>query len=205
MPNTDPPRGSRLIGSLKDARQQVSFIVAEINANPKLAIAAAANPLFALEDLGYEITHEARTEIADHVRFGAAKAARLKRLRATIHKAASRTFDLESDESLREVLEQLEVPLGKADSPGHAKKKHETPPVLLSLARSPQLKWVSKEDDPLEACRGRHPIVDALLEYRQIESSEPRLATRALYDEIRQGKRRTPLVSVRAVLKTRGK
>jgi hypothetical protein len=204
MANTGKRRESARIESLEDARQQVGFIVAQINSNPKLAIAAAANPLFALEDLGYEVTPEAQVEIADHVRFGATTAARLKRLRTMIHKAAGRTFDLESDQSLREVLEQLEVRLGQAGSPRHAKRKPETSPVF-SLARSPQLKWTSKEDDPLEVFRGRHPVMDALLEYRQIESSEPRLATRALYDEIRQGSRRTPLVSVRVVLRTRGK
>jgi hypothetical protein len=194
-------RGSHTIGSLEDARKQIGFILAEINANPQLAIAAAANPLFALEDLGYEITPESRNEIEDHVRFGAAKAARLKHLRATIIKTAGRDFDVDSGEDLREVLEQLEVPLAATGKATHSKSKGETPPAL-NLSRSPQVKWGPKEDDPLEQFRGGHRIIGALLEYRRIEASEPRLAARALYDEIRQGRVRTPLVSVRAVLTT---
>ena len=198
MANTGDRRTRHTIGSLEDARRDVVLIVAEINADPKLAIAAAANPLFAMEELGYEITPEARTEISDHIRFGTTKAARLRKLRKTVCETAGRTIDLESGIDLRELLEQLEIPLGK--SPAGKSLKRD----LLSavkLARTPQLKWAVKEDDPLEALRGKHPIVDALLEYRQIEASEPRLATRAVYDEIRQGKRRTPLVSLRAVLK----
>jgi len=201
MGNTGDRRGSHMIGSVDDARKQIGFILAEINANPKLAIAAAANPLFALEDLGYEITPEARDEIADYVRFGAAKAARLKHLRATIFKTAGRKFDVDSGESLREVLEQLEVPLARTGTQAPSKRKGETPPAL-NLARSPQVKWGPKVDDPLEQFREEHRIMGALLEYRRIEASEPRLATRTLYDEIRQGKLSTPLVSVRAVLKT---
>lgn len=202
MTNTGNPRGSRKIQSFEDARRQVGSILAEINANPALAIAAAANPLFALEDLGYEIASEARAEIEDHVRFGAAKAARLKHLRATIHKIAGRKFDLESAESLREVLERPEAPLAGTGSQKHAAKpKCEFPPAF-NLARSPQVKWAPQVEDPLEQFRGKHRMVEALLEYRRIEASEPRLATRALYDEIRQGKRRTPLVSVRGVLKS---
>jgi hypothetical protein len=201
MKKTGNPRGNHAIESIEDAQRQVGLILAEINANPALAIAAAANPLLAMEDLGYEITPAARTEIEDHVRFGAAKAARLKRLRASIFKAAGRTFDLESSESLREVLEQLEVTRVAAASPNHGQKRKVEAPPVLNLARSPQLKWTARVDDPLEQYREKHPIMEALLEYRKIESSEPRLATRELYDEIRHGRRRTPLVSVHAVLK----
>jgi hypothetical protein len=204
MTTTGNPRASHSIQSFEDARRQVGFILAEINANRELAIAAAANPLFALEDLGYEIAPGARAEIEDHIRFGAAKAARLKRLRATIYKTAGREFDLQSAESLREVLEQLDVPLsGPGSQKRGPKQKCETPPAL-NLARSPQVKWAPRVEDPLEQFRGMHRIVEALLEYRKIEASEPRLATRALYDEIRQGKLRTPLVSVQGVLRTQG-
>jgi len=202
MSNTRTSPGKNTIRSFQDARRQIDSILAVINADPHLAIAAAANPLLALEDLGYEITPGARADIQDHVRFGTDKAARLKLLRATIHKTAGRVFDLESGESLREVLEQMGVPLAEADSPECAPKQTGGTPAVLNLVRPPQVKWAPKVTDPLEQFRGTHQIIEPLLEYRQLEASEPRLAPRALYDEIRQGKRRTPLVSVRGVLKT---
>jgi hypothetical protein len=202
MARSGEHRKGHTIASLEDARRDIVHILAEINADPSLAIAAAANPLFALEDLGYQVTPEAHTEIADYVRFGATKAARLRKLRKTIYDAAGQSVDLQSEVSLRDLLENLRTPSGK---PLGGKALRRGALAEITVARSPQVKWAVRDEDPLEAFRGKHPVVDALLEYRQIEASEPRLATRAVYDEIRQGKKRTPLVSVRAVLRKSGK
>jgi hypothetical protein len=188
------------IESLEDAQRRISVILAEINANPDLARAAAANPLHALEDLDYEIAPAARSELEDRVRFGAKKSAQLRQLRVRIFEAAGHPFDLQSEPELRRVLlDELKLQPGRRTT--QKTERFATGKMILP----PQVRWGKKVEDPIEELRGAHAIVEPLLAYRRLEASEPRLASRALYEEIRDGKRRIPITSLRGVLKARGR
>jgi hypothetical protein len=189
----------RQIDSWQEAQAQVASLLEQLNANPALARAAAVNPLYALEELGYEISPRARPEIEERLRFGPRTVVRLQQLREAVIQAAGCSFNLDSATELREVLfDRLKLPV-PARQPAQRGRRR-TPPDTSPLP--PQVSWAPHVEDPLEALRGVHPIMDPLLEYRRLEASEPRLASRALYDEVRQGKRRTPLRRVRGVLKS---
>ena len=72
----------KTISSIADVQKRIGAIIVEINTNPGLALSAAVNPILALEELGYVIDPEARSEIEERVRFSPKKAALLRELRA---------------------------------------------------------------------------------------------------------------------------
>jgi hypothetical protein len=188
------------IDSWEEAQEQVASLLEQLNANPALALAAAANPLFALEELGYEINPQVRLEFEERLRFRPRTVVRLRELRETIFKQAGHAFDLNSSAELRKVLyDELEiaVPHQRPDRP---EQLHATLPDTGPL--QPQLSRTQKAEDPLEVLRGAHPIMKPLLRYRRLEASRPRLAPRNLYEEVRQGKRRLPIRDIRGRLKS---
>jgi len=190
---------SRIV-SFEDARKKINFILAEINADMSLAIAAASNPILALEALGYEVRPEAKLQIHDTVRFGGERAARLNSLREEIFRIAGHSFDLESEKELRAVLEDTLKLTSEAQKQLTAAQMYRLP---SKFTLPPQLGWAKKQADPLEPLRHQHRIMQPLLEYRALEASEPRLASRELFDQIRRGERRTPVFALRGVLKSR--
>ncbi len=203
------------IESWEQLQEQVESILERLNADPALALAAAANPLYALEELGFQISPHVRPEIEDRLRFRPRAIARLRELRGDIYRHAGRPFDLDSGEELERVLfdrlglvppvAAAPAPQARRAEPKYRELAEETayrPPPRLDLrplVREPGRKEESR--DPLESLRGAHPIVEPLLEYRRLEASEPRLAPRALYDDVRRGKRRLGVVRVRGRLK----
>lgn len=162
------------------ARRVIARIVERINADPALARAAMANPLFAAEEVGYDIDPAVRKEFEDRVRFTGEQVAELHRLRARIRELAGRDVDPDDAADLHALLfRHLDLPRRmetvEFDSPA-------------SLERLPQMGWAEKTPDPLEALRGQHELIDALLEYRALEASEPRLASREVFDAVRAGR-----------------
>ncbi len=189
----------RRIDSLKELHQLLPSILEQINADQSLAIAAAANPLIALEELGYQINLEIRSDIENHVRFKPEKITRLTKLRKEISKHAARDFDPNSPTELYKVLfEELKLPPAEIER----EKKEHLAVLTETTPFPPQVSWAPTVSDPLEKLRGKHPIIEPLLEYRRLEASTPRLASKELYQEIRTGKRSTKVVRVRGILKT---
>jgi len=163
-----------VIDSLEVLHQHLPKIIEEINASPALALAAAANPLHAMEELGYQIAPQARAQIEDHIRFKPVAALRLANLRQQIFKMARRPFNLNAPHELHRVLcEELKV---SREEPRQAQE--------LVLAATPLSPY---EIDPLERFRDDHPIMEPLLEYRCLDASSPRLADLDLYRAIRKG------------------
>jgi hypothetical protein len=195
---------AKRLTSWDDARSEIRSILDRINADSRLVLAAAANPIFALEELGYEVDPAFRSEFEQRLRFGQARAARLRELRTTIARHAGREFDPDSPEELERVLvselriagRAREVPAARARKAAGAGI-----PVRDFEPLFPRLAWTSRGPDPLEVLRSAHPIVEPLLEYRELEASEPRLASRATYDALRSGEQRVPVTRLRAVLK----
>jgi hypothetical protein len=192
------------ITSVEQLQEQIGSILEQLNADPALALAAAANPLFALEELGFEISTDARPEIEDRIRFYPRIAARLRKLRRTIFKEVGHPFDLHSSNQIQTVLFEelkLDVPRKRARKKGKKKKARRALPDPSPLPA--QMSWAEEKSDPLEVLRDTHPVMDSLLEYRRLDASQPRLAPRELYEEIRAGKRRLPIRSVRGRLRAK--
>lgn len=165
------------VTSWEDLQREVEPIVDRINDNQSLALAAAANPIFALEELGYRIDPEARPEIEDRLRFRPPHAKRLGQLRRDLYRLVGGPFDPASDADVRRVLSAAGVQVGRPSAePDDA-------------------------EDPFERLRGRHPLIEPLLEYRRLEAAEPRFATRDVYIALREGRRSVPITRLRAILK----
>ena len=166
-----------VIQSWDEAKALAPAILEQLRADPPLLLAALSNPALAVEALGYEIAPAVRDELTTRSRFSKRDAARVHYLEREIFKQAGERFDLKSAADVERVL------FGQ-----------------LKLSR-PYEK--GKDEDPLEALRGKHPVVDLLLEYRRLDASVPGLAPRKLFDEIRAGKHRLPLSRIEVRFKPR--
>lgn len=183
------------INSWDQLQAVIGDIVDALNANSALVRAAAVNPLLALEELGYELTPEARNDVEERLRFEPRQVVRRRELRALVFREAGKTFDLNEPGALYEVLFD---DLGLSPSPD---ERGCYPPLPDTSPLPPQLSYHEPVEDPLEVLRGRHPIMGPLLAYRRLEASKPQFATRALYAEVRQGKRTLGITRVHARLK----
>jgi DNA polymerase I-like protein with 3'-5' exonuclease and polymerase domains len=156
--------------------QEVSGQLAErLDGDPALALAAAANFLFALDELGYDIDPDARPEIEERLRFSRQAFARRQQLREAIHAHAGCAFSLESPAEVERILsDRLRLDTPHADVPRYA-----------------------VANERLEDLRDAHPIVALLLEYRRLDQDARRLAPRAVYARIREGRLRTGVTRVR--------
>jgi hypothetical protein len=180
------------VDSWEQLQEQIQPILEQVNADPALAMAAAVNPLYAIEELGYEIEPRVRPQIEDRLRFGPRSIVRLQQLREEIFEHAGREVDLTSSDDLRQLLfEELSLPVPEPPP--------DTSPLPPQIGGQPRLEPIS---DPLEVLRDAHPIMEPLLEYRRLESSRPGMAPRHLYEEVREGKRRLPIRSIRARLQS---
>jgi hypothetical protein len=156
-------------------------------------VAAAANPLLAIEELGYQISSDVRQEFEDRIRFGPERAEQLRSLREEIYGQAGKIFDLASPDALFETLSGL-LPQAPGH-PGPQLRRADVEPLV------PQVMSPTKPADPLEAFRNVHPVMEPLLEYRRVEASTPRFAAPEIYSELRRGTRGVPVSNIVAHLK----
>lgn len=169
-----------VLRSWNEAQEQVATILARLNRDSALLLAAMANPLIAMHEIGFDVAVEVRQEFEDRIRFGAQVAHRLKELRellgATPFAGAGLPFspDADADAVLRQHLATV------AGVPDDA---------------------ANDVDTLLEQCRERHPHLEPLIEYRAIQRSRPPFASADVYERIRRGAvGPMPLTRVRARL-----
>ncbi len=192
-----PERRSQTIDSIEALQKVVPLIVKAVNDDQAFGLRAAANPLLAAEELGYQIAPEIRQTVERRVRFSQEDAARLGELEAQVYKLAGVQFDIDSSQELDRILfEKLKLPrpnLAAAD----------TRPIRTASWRLPRRpRWgPPRPPIPLEELRDAHPIMPPLLEYRRIDRSAPRLAPRELYERIRSGEVKMPITRIQARLK----
>jgi hypothetical protein len=198
--------GSAPIDSLDALRRRVPSIVKQINQAPSLALRAAANPLLALAEMGYRLTDELARTVELRLRFSPVVIARLQDLRERIQKLADGAFDPDDPADVHRVLfERLKLP--PLPDPAQSIVVAQAA-VARTRALSPgsrlDFPWIPpggvRHPDPLTALRGAHSIVEPLIEYRAIQASQPRLATREAYDRLARGDARLPTIRVRARL-----
>ncbi|MDO5972024.1 hypothetical protein Q4Q35_19665 [Flavivirga aquimarina] len=165
---------TNIINSWEDLQKNVTTITGRLNKDQNLLIAAASNPIFALEELGYKIHNDILGHIEDKMRFKTRQVAKLKKLRATIIKIAGKHFDIRSKEQLEQVLFE-DFQLEAYDANGC--------PICKSLP--PYQK--GNDNDSLETYTGLHPIIEPLLAFRQIDASVFSFCDSYTYQKIRKG------------------
>ena len=198
-------QGGRVIRSVEELRRRIPAIVRQVNADERLALRAAANPLLLLEELGYEIPPELRAELERRVRHTPQDIARLDTLERQVHELAGERFDLRAPAELSRVLfEKLKLPrppavqqlaLRRGALAAQTAEQRAEPQEPTELPRHPVGR--PKHPDPLEPLRGAHPVMEPLLEYRALEASQPPLASQEVYERIKRGEVRGPALRVR--------
>jgi hypothetical protein len=168
------------IDSWADLQAKAARILKRLNADERLGLAAAANPMLALERLGYVVAPEARPPIADRLRLGPEAADTLIRLRSEIAGLADRAVDPDDPKDLRQVLIALGV-IGKK-----AYGRHDLSP--------PRWRPGGAGPDPLEDLRDRHPVMAPLLEYRRVAAQAPAYAPSHVFARVVEGEL-TPAVA----------
>lgn len=199
------------IRSMDALRRRVPSIVQRINADEALAMRAAANPLLALEELGYELDDDLKREVALRVRFDQRTIETLHGLSSRIHELAGESFEIDSPAQLGAVLfKRLELPalppapqrvvvVEGTIAARSIDQRARTAADPLEIPR--KVPGGVRPPDPLEALRGAHPVVGPLLEYRRLQGSVPALASRELYERIKRGEVNAPRLRLRAVLR----
>ena len=198
--------------SIDALRRRAPQIVEQLNAEPALALRAAANPILALEELGYSLDDGLKREVERRSRFDTPTIAKLEKLTRRIHELAGEEFDLVSAEDTARVLftklgltpaaPAQRVVIAEGSLAGGEKRargqRKATPSAVAAIPRRP-VGGVAPPD-PLAALEGAHPVIGPLLEFRAIEGSMPPLATRDLYERIAAGKVEGPRLTIKARL-----
>ena len=190
-------RAPRLIDTPEKMGGIWPALIEAANADEKLAVRALANPVLALEELGYSLTPEYRSHVEAVVRFPPETIKDMASLKERINRLAGRPVDVDSPAELdRFLFKELKLPaLRRAPQAQGATSKA---PLRLHTAALPfRTRWAAKAEDPLEELIGAHPVMEPLLAYRQLEASRPHLATPELYQKIKQGEVKVPLKNVR--------
>jgi hypothetical protein len=197
------------VHSLKELQLEVAGILDRVNRDANLSRSALVNPILALEELGYDIAPRFRPSLEHRLRFSLGSCRRLERLQREIFAAAGHEFAINEPRDLHRVLfEELRLSSSKYQTshPTAAKAESARPPYSLNTEPLPPHGFGRPPAaDPLQPLAGAHPIMPPLLEYRLLESSQPRFAPRALYQEVKAGGRAGFVTGVRARLKQTAK
>ena len=180
MPEPAESQASRRLSSVEEAQKAMPRLIAALNDDPRLARAALANPLFAIEELGYTIDEGVRTTFERRIRFTIEDADRLQRLAAEVSEAAGCDVDVDDPYDLAHVLfDELGLPRPEPNRKGDDE-------ALPTEPLDPRLPWITdSRPDPLEALAKAHPVMRPLLEYRKLDASQPRLASPDRYRRAR--------------------
>ena len=203
--------GGKHLTTFAALQRRVPSIVKRVNADPQLALRAAANPLLALAEMGYTMTPELEREVELRVRFDQPTIAKLAALSRRIQELAGKKFDVDSRTQLSNVLfEHLKLPPppppqrvvvaeGTLAAQTVSRPMESEPSHPIDIPYRP-VGGVAPPD-ALDALRGQHAIIAPLLEYRAIQASVPPLAPRELYDRIARGEVNMPTFRLRAKLR----
>lgn len=201
------------ISSLKELQQQVPRILEQHGKDPSLTVLAFANPLLALEKIGYSFSPAAREEIEAHVRFGKAGAAKVETLKEQIFAASGKPFDLRDAAALQQNLSAVlskaasspdvkagkpkaETARAKATGPDKLALPKEEVDAILHSVKQPVKVTGGKVTDPLEAYISKHAVIAPLLEFRKLEATHPRLAEKSVAEALVKQKDKLPLRNI---------
>jgi hypothetical protein len=200
------------INSLRELQKLVPRLLKETAGNESLLLAAAANPLLALEQLGYQVTPTAAREIELRARFGSEGATVYEETEAALYAAAGTTFDAGDPDAVSRVLETLleERYEGKEEPAPKAAQRSLTPArrrKLLEVARTPPAgpPGYAPRSEPLAEFSDAHPIIPLLIRWRQMEHQSPPFASQQMFERILAGELELPITAVEFKLQPRAR
>jgi DNA polymerase I-like protein with 3'-5' exonuclease and polymerase domains len=176
------------ITSMKALQERLSEILEELSVDHNHLLAAGANPILALEDLGYSLSRRVLEDLEDRSRFSREETTTRRELRRRIFDLAGTTFHVSDESELDRVL----FDVLKIERPRQSRQMIQQP--RFERGEEPE---EQPSPDPLERLRDVHPVIEPLLEYRRLDATRPQFAPRSRYEEIKSGKRQLPITSIR--------
>ena len=178
--------GERIaIESEKDLKKHAVSILRRINEDERGGLLFLINPVFALEEAGFDLSDEMRRHILHGLRYGARAKARIAELNQAVADVAGRPVDALSDEQVARLLFvdlKIPVPEPAAQAAAKARTAEPLPPI---------------DDEVLEALKGRHKVVPKLIELRRQLKGGWRFVDRETYEKVKGGASVTLLRHVR--------
>jgi DNA polymerase I-like protein with 3'-5' exonuclease and polymerase domains len=186
----------RRIETFKEFHRLVPGIIRKILTNADLAIRALANPLLALEELGYELSETVQYEIERYLRYSTTNQKTLDDLEREITKLVGHSVDLRSEAEVAKTL-FMELKLKKP-----ASKVQIIPSIDVRTEGRKKISNPSHTQKiSFEGLTNDHPVVGLVIKYNTIANAVPPFASRELYDELKSGKKRLPISKVTIRLK----
>jgi len=176
------------IESEKDLKKHAVSILRRINEDERGGLMFLLNPVFALEEAGFDLNEEMRGHILHGLRFGAKSKARIRELDEAVRDVAGRPVDALSDEQVARLLfVELKIPLpGPAADKGTGTRKAKSPEPPPPVS-----------EELLDAVKDRHRVVPLLIELRRQLKGGWRFVDRETYEKVRAGASVTLLRRVR--------
>lgn len=181
-------------------------LIDAINADPKLALRAGANPILAAEEAGVRLTERLAREVELRVRFAPDEVVQLERLAGEVRRIARRPgLDLQSAADVGATLRRLGVPLPEAadDGPGRGRPRAKASTASRRRKTAVDQAAVAHGETgaallaQLETLADSHRVMPPLLAYLRLEATRPRLASREAYDRLRAGEGHLPDIELR--------
>lgn len=207
----NPSAKKAQISSLSELQQMMPRLLKETAGNNRLLLAAAANPILALAQLGYEVTPEAAREIELRARFGEEEGAAYDALEQEIRSLAGDAFNPEDRHVAQQVLERL---LPRQEAAKGKGKKQQEPTMnggrrkqILEAAKPLAARRVGETavQDPLAHFAESHPVIPALLRWREMERRFPRFAPADLFQRILDEEVDLPITEIEFKLQARSR
>jgi DNA polymerase I-like protein with 3'-5' exonuclease and polymerase domains len=170
---------AKKVTTWEDLQKDIKKIVSALNKDENLKLAAAANPLFALSELGYEIEPSIKAHVEDKMRFKTRQVTKLESLRKKIFRLAKQEFDIRNLDELRELL-FVTLGLTAYDDKG-------CEIAFLDISYQKGINTDEHTIDPLSELEDLHPVIEPLLEYRAIDFKTHPFSDKRTYQRIRDG------------------
>lgn len=204
----------RTLSNFESFHRLVPALVKRMAEDVELAARAMANPILALRELGIELTPELAREVERFIRFSEEDRKKLSATESKLHKELGELFDPESTEDIERVLFvrlKLHRPaaLTSIDTPPLTLLER-PPPILVTRAAAkakgrgagraatvnvrPVLS--AAVQDPLLQLKGKHKVVDLLLEFRAVSLRVPKFSPPAAYAALKSNPTAVPVSRV---------
>lgn len=173
--------------TFKEFHALVPKIVKAITAHPALAQRALANPLLAIEELGYQLSDTVQWEIERYVRYSRTSRKALTELENEIGRLIGKKIDPHNEAALEETL-FVDLNLKRPRNSIRLSQVHPREAAHAKI-QAP----IQTPVDPLHEIVDAHPAVRLIIQYREVIHRTAPLATREQYEELKSGKRTLPV------------
>jgi len=210
------------IDSEKDLKDNATAILRKVCADQRGGLLFLANPVFALEEAGFDLSSAMRKHVLRGLRYGTRTKKRMAELEESIEKTAGHPIDVNANHELERFLfDELKLTRPKPKPPKPAPAPKPGKPARLHLSKMAaedvrvylrarnwvprnRGRWLEPETAPhgldtavLEALRERHAVVPKIIELRRLSATGWRFVDRATYEKVKQGAKVTLIRGVR--------